>query len=144
MCKVGYTKNLGENLHLGKSAQITKKTQLLRDWFFIMSGGGGGSGAFRKVWCYQNFAPPNNYRWKLYPPLAIPPSPISKVQCQRQKRIKEWRHQGGYKQWVRCVPFRMANSDVITSLCMCRIARELTVVVLCKIWAHSAVHVDTG
>ena len=25
MCKVGYTKNLGENLHLGKSTQITKK-----------------------------------------------------------------------------------------------------------------------
>ena len=54
---------------------------------------------------------------KIVPPLAIPPSPISavisKVQCQWQKRIKEWCHQGGYKQWVRCVPFRMANSDVI-------------------------------
>ena len=60
---------------------------------------------------------------KTLPPQIItdenctPPPPISavisKVQCQRQKRIKEWRHQGGYKQWVRCVPFRMANSDVI-------------------------------
>ena len=90
-----------------------------------MSGGGGGGGRgagapgrSEKCGVIKTLPPPQIITDENCTPLGnTPPSPISavisKVQCQRQKRIKEWRHQGGYKQWVRCVPFRMANSDVI-------------------------------
>ena len=59
---------------------------------------------------------------------------LVKVQCLRQKNVKQGRHQGDNKQRERCVPFRQVNSVImpsisITSLClctcMCRIAREL-------------------
>ena len=56
--------------------------------------------------------------------------------------VKQWRHQGCYKQRVRCVPFRRANSVIMPSisitslcLCICRLTTELnlsSVVVLHK------------
>ena len=41
---------------------------------------------------------------------------IGKVQCLRQKRVKQWRHQGGGKKWAGCVPFRQANSVIMLSI----------------------------
>ena len=82
-----------------------------------MSGGGRAQGLSEKCGVIKTLPPQIITDENCTPPWQYPPSPISavisKVQCQRQKRIKEWRHQRGYKQWVRCVPFRMANSDVI-------------------------------
>ena len=99
--------------------KLLKNTGIKGPIFYNVWGWGGRG--FQKRVVYQNFTPPppppNNYRWKLYPPWQYPPSPISgvisKVQCQRQKRVKEWHYQGGYKQWARCVPFRLANSGII-------------------------------
>ena len=48
----------------------------------------------------------------LYPISGV----IVKVQCLRQKRAKQWSHQGGYKQRARCVPFKRANSVPMPSL----------------------------
>ena len=49
---------------------------------------------------------------------SAPPgsSVIGKVQCSRQKRVKQWRHQGGYKQRARCVLYRQANSVIMPSI----------------------------
>ena len=75
---------------------------------------------------------------------------IIKVQCLRQKRVKQWPHQGGYKQRARCVPFTRTNSAIMPSisitslfLCMCRIARELhlsSVMVLLTEFVVSSYH----
>ena len=68
------------------------------------------------------------------------------MQCLRQKRVKQWRHQGGYKQRARCVPFGklffIMPSISLTSLCSFAQLQEnsishLSSVVLCKEFAVS-------
>ena len=41
-----------------------------------------------------------------YPSIS---SVIGKVQCLRQKRVKRWRYQGGYKERAICVPSRQCK-----------------------------------
>ena len=61
------------------------------------------------------------------------------MQCLRQKRVKQWRHQGGYKQRARCVPFGklffIMPSISLTSLCSFAELQENSISHLSSVWS---------